>query len=230
MTLPNEFTVYGSEEMLKPLILQLLAQHFMLENLDVQTGSGGYEERSHPSFKQFIKIKLKFFGLSNTGKEKKVESSFRLVKEDYKTITYERIKYYGERIYQKFNNWEQQLGKISYNYVRWEQGYQLQQIYSPSEAEAKRLIEQILDIQEHSPDWDFLRYENCVNPLERFPEIPEKVTVAGQSIRTMQQRPLGKVKFSKALIKFPFIPDYQILCDKRGVVLKDLNFLKRYNE
>ena len=92
MPLPDEFIVYGSEEMLKPLILELLAQHYALQDLNVDAQGGG-STRPLPYFvKGKIIISIHFEGIiTGTIANHKVEKSFRLINDDPATITQFRI-------------------------------------------------------------------------------------------------------------------------------------------
>ncbi len=111
------------------------------------------------------------------------------------------------------------------SYSDWEKGYQLQ-LLVPNLEEAKRVTEQILDIQEHSPQWEYLEFKGNANEVERYEELPDKVQVAGKLVRPVPQRATATVKFYKALIKFPHLPRYYPLCDNKKVLLTDLKFLE----
>jgi hypothetical protein len=225
MTLPNEFMVVGSEELLKPLILQLMALHY--GGGSGSGGSGGIKEVGwFPGVKEKIKVTLRFIGRTNTGKYLEVEKSIRLMAIDPATVTLEQLQNLARKIHSKFDNWSHQTGKISCNYVRKDQGYQLQQIHVPTLAEGKRVIEQILDIQSHSPDWEFLTYNQSDEPQEAYPETPHKHILAGYSIRKPQRRPLGSVSFTEATISFPATNFRETLCTRGGQIIKNLDSLK----
>lgn len=208
--------------------MESINEHYRLKNLEIEgSGGGGEIERNlHPKFKGKIKIRLWFYGSTNTGKKKQVEKSLRLMKVDPTTVTFQQIQGVAQKIHSKFNAFQLSLGKISFNYTEWDKGVQLQQMYLANQAEARKLVEQILDIEGYSPDWDFLNYTASVQPESRYPETPEKVVIAGQNIRTDQQRPLGTVKFNHAEILFPRFKSYEFLCDKEGNIIKDLDFIK----
>jgi hypothetical protein len=224
MTLPNEFMVVGSEEMLKPLILQLLAQHY-----GGGSSSGGNSKVDRPWFPSKtdkIKIMLKFFGSTPLGTKVEVEKSIRLMKINPATTTVGEIKAIAEKVYSKFDNWTHRTGKMSCNYIDKDKGYQLQQIYVPDLAEGKRLVEQILDIQNDSPDWEYLTYNQSAEPTEAYDDTPDKRVLAGYSIRKPRRRPTGIVNFTEALIRFPGTPNYETLCTRGGYTLDNLDFLK----
>ena len=224
MTMPNEFMVVGSEEMLKPLILQLLALHY-----GSGEGGGGSLKSDRPWFpskSDKIKVILKFYGTTPLGKKIEVDKSIRLMKIDPATVTVQQIYALADKIHSKFDTWTHRTGKMSCNYIDRNKGYQLQQIYVPDLAEGKRVVEQILDIQNDSPDWEFLTYNQSAEPSEAYDETPDKHVLAGYSIRKPQRRPSGTVNFTEALIRFPGTPNYETLCTRRGYKLNNLDFLK----
>lgn len=228
--LPENFVVSGTPEQLAIMLPLLEAQYQFFKNLDLPEGGGGYEDRLVPEFKGKIKLKLKFLGKTETGKDKDIEKSIRLLKLDPATITLAKIQALARLTYSKFHNFEILLGKNSFNYVNWNQGAQIQQMQFLNEAQARKLVEQLLDIAEESPNWKFLRNDSSSTPLERFPEVSDKVIVAGHAIKLPQQRPLGKVKFSQAYIRFPYTTRYELLCSNSGKIIQSLDFLKAYND
>jgi hypothetical protein len=169
---------------------------------------------------------LKFFGSTPLGKKIEVEKSIRLMKINPATVTAQQIKALADRVYSKFDNWTHRTGKVSCNYIDRDKGYQLQQIYVPDLSEGKKLVEQILDIQNDSPDWEYLTYNQSAEPSEAYDETPDKHVLAGYSIRKPQKRPSGTVYFTEALIRFPGTPNYETLCTRGGYRLDNLDFLK----
>jgi hypothetical protein len=152
------------------------------------------------------------------------------MKVDPATITLGALQLIAKTVHSKFNTWEIVLGKTAYNYVNWEQGVQLQQMAFKNIDETKRFVEAVLDITGQSPDWDFLNIDSNAQPELRYPEVAEKVILAGKTVKTQQQRPYGSVKFTKAYILFPHINRYEFLCDAKGDIIKDLTFLDQYND
>lgn len=230
MSLPDKYIVSGTPDQLVVLLPLLQALHLGLNDLKSSPSSESEEDNSHPEFRDKVKIKLIFTGKSRTGKPKRTAKSIRLVKENYRTITYEKIKDYALRTNSALNTLTVNLGKIQYNYVRWSQGYQLQQMYCANEGEARKWVEALLDIQQHSPDWDFLKNDAPTNPDGLFPEIPGKEMIAGISVKQEQKRPYGTITWHAAYIKFPKIRVYQKLCDNDGYIIPNLNFLQDYAE
>jgi hypothetical protein len=104
-------------------------------------------------------------------------------------------------------------GKQLYAYVDTEKGYRLK-ILAPNESEAKKVIEQTLDIQSHSPDWDNLNQSVAVNPAQKYPTIPPKKTILGKSRKMPRRRPVATVYFRYALLHLYGLPNPIVLIDK----------------
>jgi hypothetical protein len=191
----------------------------------------GREKELAPKRVGKILIKLFFSGTTTKGRRKTVESSMRLMssKDAAKIITLDRIRYYGSMIVKKFGDWQHKTGKSLYCYADWDKGYQLQ-LLVPSETEAKRIVEQILDIQSHKPEWEYLSLSKNTNEAKRYPDLPNKIDIAGKKVRPPTQRAVCTVKFQRALIKFPHIPTAFPLCGRKDVLIKDLNFLNIYDD
>jgi hypothetical protein len=219
----NKVRLSGNIPELKAAIASIMALHQMIGD-PVQ--STGFEKELAPKRIGKILIKLCFSGKTTKGRAKTVESSFRLMgtQDNPQAITLERIKYLSNRIVEKFDNWQHQTGRNSFCYADWNLGYQLQ-ILALNQAEAQRLVEQILDIQGHSPEWEYLTWTKNVEENSRYAETPEKVQIAGHLVRPRQQRPICTVTFQRALIKFPHIPSAFPLCSKNKNLIENLNFL-----
>jgi hypothetical protein len=228
MPLPDKYYFSGTPEQLSMLLPFAQIVHKALEGLEVDAGGGTPKELA-PKRSSKILIKLVFFGLSVQGRRKSVETRFRLMKDDPKTITLARIQFLARQIHQRFNNWEHTTGKRLACYADWDNGYQLQ-LQVPSLAEAQRIVEQVLDIQSHSPDWTNLTIDQNANEESRYPVLPDKVQIANTSIRPSQQRVTAKVRFTRALIKFPHIPRFVQICTKKGDIIPNLSFLGDYTD
>lgn len=203
MTLPNDFLVYGSEEMLKPLILQLLAQHYD----QGEEAVGGDHGRPLPYYvRGKIIISVHFEGrIQNTIANHKVEKSFRLVNEDPATISQSRIAEIARLVHTKYfgPQFHFTTGRDAYCYNHPEQGFNRVWGLFASTVDAKRCFEQLLDIAKFSPDWKRLTRSTVVEPGDRFSEPPEKIIQFGQSVRSARERPTAQMKFKRATIKFP---------------------------
>lgn len=130
------------------------------------------------------------------------EISFRLMNESSTSITQTELERYATKIKNLFTSpskfiWHK--GRTMASYTDWDKGYQLQLLVT-NEAEAKRIVEQVLDIQSHTPDWKFLNINENSEPAERYPVNPGNQTILGKSREKTKQRPVEDVKFRYATI------------------------------
>lgn len=144
--------------------------------------------------------------------------SFRLMSQTVESLSNAEAIQYGNRIKTAFGSgggfvW--QKGKILASYADWEKGYQLQLLVR-TEAEAKRVIEQALDIQQHTPDWEYLQYKTADSPSQAYPTIPPTQTIMGKSRRLARRRPTANVRFKTALLFVPGLPNPIALYDRSG--------------
>lgn len=229
MPLPNEFIVYGSEETIKPLILQLLAQHYDEAGSNGDTGGGSYQRL--PSYvKGQIFITLRFYGTTQAGKQHFVYKSFRWVKVDPRTVSPESVMQMGMVIKTKFNNFKFVTGIEAFTYNNPDQGFNRVWGYFRDSIEAKRLFESMLDLQSFPPDWKRFTKSSVVEPGDRFQNPPEKVQQAGINVRTEDERPTATVAFNGAFIKFPHVKDKGVLVSSNGLIMDPQKFLSKYTD
>jgi hypothetical protein len=72
------------------------------------------------------------------------------------------------------------------------------QLLCRDEATAKELINKILDLQSHTPDWKFLKSNLADDENESFPYNPGNHTILGKSRKKPRQRPMVDVRFQYA--------------------------------
>lgn len=131
-------------------------------------------------------------------------------------IQREQLQPYGAKVKEKFASppfiWHK--GKKQYSYCEWDKGIQFQ-LLVVSEAEAKRIVEQTLDILSFSPDWRFL---NDCSPVDesRFPDSTDYVNVLGKKVAFPMERPVVDVTFRHATISVPTINQSFVLYDRTG--------------
>lgn len=146
------------------------------------------------------------------------EVSFRLMQESSTTITESEVKRYAEKIKTNFagsSRFVWHKGKITARYEDLEKGYKLT-VFVVNETEAKRVIEQILDIQQHTPDWSNLTLTNPDQPSERYPNNPGNTTILGKSRRKPKKRPVEDVRFRYATLLIHGLPNPITLVDTTG--------------
>ncbi len=146
------------------------------------------------------------------------EISFRLMNEREDTITESDARTYANRIETQFGSaggWTWRKGKLLCAYTDRTRGYSLQ-ILAYNEAEARQVIERVLDIQNHTPDWKYLNVKANQNPTERYPTIPPTERIYGQQRRTPRQRPVATVRFKYASLHVWGLPNPVTLVDLTG--------------
>lgn len=130
------------------------------------------------------------------------EISFRLMDKDANTITKAQIEAYATKIKNKFAvpslfTWNK--GRKMVSYCDWDKGYQLQLLVT-TEAEAKRIVEAVLDIQGHTPDWKKLNVGSNSEETEAYPATPGNQTILGKTRQKPKRRPVVDVKFRYATL------------------------------
>jgi hypothetical protein len=125
--------------------------------------------------------------------------TFRLTNKTSETITPADVDLLAARVKSKFAYplfvWNK--GKKCYTYFDRKKGYQLK-LNVPNEAEAKRVIEQVLDLQGHSPEWEFLNLNQAVQELQKYDETPRSKVILNKPRKQVRRRPIGKVTFYRA--------------------------------
>lgn len=146
------------------------------------------------------------------------EISFRLMNQTSQTLSKTEATALGRKIKSLFGAskgfvWKK--GKLLCSYSDWDKGYQLQLLVR-NEAEGRRLVEQVLDIQGHTPEWEFFNIVNNAEPAQAFPTVPPKETILGKSYRLPRRRPIADVRFQFAQLKLAGLPQPVFLYDRSG--------------
>jgi hypothetical protein len=147
------------------------------------------------------------------------EISFRLMGETENTINEAKAKVYANKIKNLFaanSGFLWHKGKELWVYYDLSRGYKLQ-VYSHNESEAKRVIEQILDIQGHSPDWD--EHLSDATKRKHLSVAPTNKTdfIYGKQRKLPRRLPNAYVRFRFAELKIWGLPNDITLVDKTGV-------------
>jgi hypothetical protein len=132
-------------------------------------------------------------------------------------ITKDMLLPYAERIKAKFATppfvWKK--GKTMYSYSDWDNGIQFQ-LLCISENEARRVIEQALDIIQLSPEWRYLNIITTPNVESRYPDTSDSITIADEKFNFAKERPIVDVTFRHACIVFPTVSAKRVLYDLSG--------------
>mgnify|MGYP007005566050 FL=1 len=129
------------------------------------------------------------------------EFSFRFVAaKDSTSITKAQVEYLASRIKSLLGGdtpFFFKKGKGMATYTDLEKGYKLQ-IPCYDRTEGRKVIEQILDVQGHSPDWKFMNFSTNEEPLQRYDDTPPRKLILDEQHRMPRRRPVGTVYFYKA--------------------------------
>lgn len=142
--------------------------------------------------------------------------TFRLMNQTNETLSEAELNAYALRIRTAFatgNGFVWRKGKVMASYTDRRKGYQLQLLVR-TEAEARRLIEQVLDIQQHTPDWSNLNISQNQNEGGRYPVIPPTEFILGRSRRMPRSRPIADVRFQHAVLHLYGLPNPVVLVDR----------------
>lgn len=131
----------------------------------------------------------------------KAEISFRLMDEKHTTITPAKAETLAKKVRSLFGNnggfsWKK--GKEKWTYFDVERGYQLR-LLAWNEVEAKKVIEQVLDIQGHTPNWE--AFLTVATKKRSFPIVPGTHFIYGKQRRKPRDRPTAYVRFRYAELK-----------------------------
>lgn len=104
-------------------------------------------------------------------------------------------------------------GKIMASYTDWKRGYQLQLLVR-SETDARSLIENVLDIQQHTPDWSKLNLSENQEPASAYPVIPDTEYIYGETRRLPRRRPVADCRFQYGLLHIHGVQSPIVLYDR----------------
>jgi hypothetical protein len=145
--------------------------------------------------------------------------SFRLMNEESETLVASEARTYARRIETEFGRangfvWRKGRNQVTYTDPR--RGYALR-ILCTTRAEGKRVVEQVLDIQGHSPNWEYLNYSENDQPSSAHPAIPPRRRVYGEQRRMPRSRPVAQVRFRYALLHIHGMPNPVVLVDRANI-------------
>lgn len=217
---PNQRIILkGNSKVLKPAITQLMAMHqLLLENMD----RGLYTIPVTTFQDQYTfapQIKLVFYQLMNETRKgiPRVtgEIAYRVVGETEETFTPANAKVRALNIKALFTEpalfvW--QKGKEIASYLDRKQGYDFR-LYVKNELEAKKIITQVMAIENKTPNWNNLRLSIS---RATYPEIPGTKRIYGVQRTLPRRRPLEDIKFRYAEMHLWGLPKPITLIDTLG--------------
>ena len=146
----------------------------------------------------------------------RAQVSFRLIGEKSETFTIAEATSIANKIKTLFNPgnvpffWKK--GRELHTYTDQLKGYYFQ-IYAFDETNAKKVIEQVLDIKSQTPNWQLLDSHKSTEPSIAYPTIPPTKTILGKPVRQPRERPVGIVRFVNAIAHIHGRPDPLVLYD-----------------
>lgn len=146
------------------------------------------------------------------------EISLRVMDEESNTMTQTKVDRLAAKVRDNFTRpvfvWRR--GKDLASYFDKSKGYQFK-ILCRDQTEGKRIIEQVLDIQGHTPDWKNLNFSQNSEPIQAFPIVPDTTRILGKSTKLPRKRPIAEVKFQYALLHLHGLEKSICLVDRSGI-------------
>ena len=147
------------------------------------------------------------------------EISFRLMDESTETISESNVNTFAQRVRSNFctgSGFVWKKGKVMCSYTDRARGYQTAMLCR-TKTEGRRVVEQVLNIQSHSPDWKFMNVAENEEASVRYPTVPGNHTILGRSRKRPRQRPIADVRFQYALLHLHGLPHPIVLVDRSGI-------------
>lgn len=144
------------------------------------------------------------------------EITFRIMGETESTMTPAKAEVLARKINSLFatgKGFTWKKGHEKWNYHDQSKGYQLS-VLAWNETEAKKIIEQVLDIQGHTPDWE--AFLTVSTKKRSFLTIPKLKLIFGKQRREPRDRPIAFVRFRYAELHIWGMVHPATLVDKTG--------------
>lgn len=225
----------GTKEELMELIPQLLGVYQLIQSRDIGTiyGTPSTEFQAQRKFKP--QVELHFLQDSDFvpgqqsdvpkgQRRKRGEIKFRVMDEDTETITKSNAKVIANKVKAIFianGGFIWQKGRVMCAYTDHERGYGLQ-LRCKSESEGRRVVQQVLQVQGHSPDWTRFTVTENADPLARYPVSPGTQVIMGETVWKPQYRPVVDVRFQYAVMHVHGLPYPVPLCDRVNKLIEPL--------
>lgn len=227
----RDYLLTGDANIVKPLTMHLLATLERFEELEqrveliVDLLAELRNRRSQGEVKKYPKITLYF------------EQRKKDVTEEYSSpvqgqISFRWMKYTLEKVRNDEKALKEMALLIKNKFAKplfwFDKGKKVGMYNSPAhglnwvwsefkdEENARKVFEQVLDLQKKSPDWECLNISSSVLPTKAYPERPDKVMVLGKQVRELRKRPVARVFFKRASIMLPPKKEPVCLIDVTG--------------
>lgn len=147
------------------------------------------------------------------------EISYRLMEHTSESITPQIAQVIGNKIKLSFGasgGYVWKKGKHMFSYNDKNKGYQFQ-ILVRNEAEGRQLIERVLDLNNHAPDWSKAQFKENLEPVNAYPTLPSNERIFGETRRTPRKRPIADVRFQYATLDVWGLAHVIPLVDRTGI-------------
>lgn len=144
------------------------------------------------------------------------EVSFRLMNETSETLTEAELTLLANKIKLEFganNGYVWQKGRSQVTYTDRQRGYSLR-VLCRTKASGRALINKVLDLQNHSPDWEKANVSENEEPAGAYPIVPPTDFILGRSRRLPRKRPVADVRFQYAMAHIWGMPHPIVLYDR----------------
>jgi hypothetical protein len=141
---------------------------------------------------------------------------FRLMTEKTETLSQADALNYANKIKTLFGSgagftWAR--GKNMFSYSDGLRGYNFQLLVQ-TEAEGQRICTRVLEVQNHTPDWQLANYKVNLEPSQAYPANPPNKIILGKSTRAKHRRPITTLNFKQAFLHVEGLPKPIVLYDK----------------
>jgi hypothetical protein len=137
------------------------------------------------------------------------EISFRLMNETSETLTKQKLTTLANKIRTEFgtgNGFIWNKGKDMATYIETSRGYDFKLLCRTKE-HAKAVVNKVLDIQGHSPNWENFNYKENEAKNTAFPVTPPNIRILGKTKKTPVRRPNVDVIFRRADVHIWGLPE-----------------------
>jgi len=144
--------------------------------------------------------------------------SIRLTNETAETLTQGDVNTLAQKVRALFGisgGFRFTKGRGLFTYTEPLKGYFLQ-LYVNSQAEGRKVVKQVLDIKNHTPDWQYANYKENLEPSQAFATNPPLKRILGKAVRPRRRRPVAVVRFRHAQLFVPWVPKPIVLVDMTG--------------
>lgn len=150
--------------------------------------------------------------------------TFRIMGEEADTISNAKLTAIANKIKATFmigKGFVWHKGRLMCSYADWDKGYQLQ-LACKDKTEGKRVVEAVLGVQGHTPDWKRFTTNENEESAARYPASPGKKSILGESEPQPQERPVVEVRFRYAVAHIHGRRKPVALCDRSRQLINPL--------